>query len=156
MSGSDSEHDPSIRINIRTGTSTRRAQPPTFEQTIEPRRERVTVELTIQRPINPYTGLLTLLHTASPNIFNLILENSMNDGELERNEAIQLDIEERNCREEEIELECGICKERFQMGERLSTLDNCRHTFHHNCITTWGKYKQECALCRAIIPILER
>jgi hypothetical protein len=176
MSGSDSEHDSSIRINIRTGTSTRRARPPSSERqnrwnyTNQVPDPEVTVGFSIEpiprHQVDPYTGLLTLLHAAnhvnhghgSHNhpIINFIIENSMNDGELERDDTVQLDIEKRNCRTAEVDDDCGICKEKFKLGEKLSTLDSCSHTFHHNCIDEWGKYKPECPLCRDAIPVLER
>lgn len=170
MPESNSEHDPSIRINIRTGTSTRRALPLPSDtwNFAEPTQTRpipeVAVGFSIEPPprqVNPYTGLLTLLQVANharyqPHTINLILENSMADGELERNEMVQLDIEKRNCRSTEVDQDCGICKEKFKLGEKLTTLDDCEHTFHYNCIDEWGKYKPECPLCRVTIPILER
>jgi hypothetical protein len=73
------------------------------------------------------------------------------DCDLVRDPDIQLDIEERYCRLGEIDNDCPICQEKFKLGEKLSTLDYCLHTFHFSCIEEWGRYKQECPLCRTEI-----
>lgn len=165
-----------IRVNIRTGTSTRRAQPRAHERKwqYDNQVHREAPEFTVERETvqrtTSYNGLLNLLraanyapgwynypprHGLNSHVINLILENSMNDGELQRDGSVQLDIEKHNCRSTDVTQTCGICKENFSLGDELSTLQ-CDHTFHHSCIEEWGKYKPECPLCRGQILVLER
>lgn len=124
------EDDTNIRVNIRTGTSTRRANP---------RPER------IQRS-DIYDFLLRILNEDIG--MSSVINNSMNDGELERDDYIQLDIENREYTDSDQGKKCTICFEDISRGDRVTTLDNCNHTFHHNCISLWGKYKQDCPVCR--------
>ena len=72
---------------------------------------------------------------------------------LEKNPDIKIDIVERKCSAVEVSKECGVCLEKFKEGDMVSTID-CFHTFHYSCIDEWGKYKQECPLCRYPIPTL--
>jgi hypothetical protein len=71
-----------------------------------------------------------------------------------KNTNIILDIQSHKCTVSEISKECAVCLEKIKEGDTLTTID-CAHTFHYSCITEWGKYKQECPLCRTPIPILE-
>jgi Ring finger domain len=71
-----------------------------------------------------------------------------------KNANVVLDIHSRKCTASEIGKECAVCLEKIKEGDAVATI-NCAHTFHSNCITEWGKYKQECPLCRSRIPILE-
>ena len=71
-----------------------------------------------------------------------------------RNNNIVLDIHSHKCTVSEMSKECAVCLEKIKEGDTVSTID-CAHTFHYACITQWGKYKQECPLCRTPIPILE-
>lgn len=71
-----------------------------------------------------------------------------------KNGNIVLDIHSHKCTVSEIAKECAVCLEKIKEGDMVSTID-CAHTFHYSCITEWGKYKQECPLCRTPIPILE-
>lgn len=70
-----------------------------------------------------------------------------------KNPDIVLDIRSHRCISSEISKECSICLEKINEGDNLSTID-CAHTFHLKCIVEWGKYKQECPLCRTKIPVL--
>lgn len=147
------ENDPAIRVNIRTGTSTRVPQPPP--------RERWSSEG------ESYNGLITLMtmvngrpYQAHANfdvrsdIINEILERSMQDGELKRNPRIQADVQARKCSASEVAHECAICQTKFQLDEEICSI-NCGHCFHAKCLQEWVKYKPECPLCRDIIPVLE-
>jgi hypothetical protein len=92
----------------------------------------------------------------SQNLYQEILERSARDSELRRNPVVQLDLKKHTCRSFEVDNECSICSNKYCLGETLTTLDSCNHTFHFSCIDEWGKYKSECPLCRKEIPILER
>lgn len=133
------ENDPAIRVTIRTGTSTR---PPII------RERQSNIDISIGFSILPTNYI-------DRDFLDAILQRSFQEsGELKRNPDIELDIECRNCKPEEIGQECSICFLKFTSGQKLSTLDNCDHTFHYNCISEWGKYKQSCALCREPIDIV--
>lgn len=71
-----------------------------------------------------------------------------------KNPSIVLDLHTRKCSKSEISKECAVCLEKIKEDDIITTID-CAHTFHYSCITEWGKYKQECPLCRTRIPILE-
>ena len=43
-------------------------------------------------------------------------------------------------------MECSICLE--ELNENTTTLKNCDHTFHTNCVNSWLKIKPSCPLCR--------
>lgn len=43
--------------------------------------------------------------------------------------------------------ECSICVCEYENTDSIS-ITNCNHIFHTDCIKEWGKYKQECPLCK--------
>ena len=43
--------------------------------------------------------------------------------------------------------ECSICVCEYDNTDMVS-ITNCNHIFHTDCIKEWGKYKQECPLCK--------
>jgi len=174
---SNIENDENIRVNIRTGTSTRVPRPRNSE--ISRRRSyqdyqndqlpfegEITIEIGRNGiPVNSYQDLMSLMHLANmtnrgnvhnDDVANSVLARSMYDSELHRNPTIRLDIRPHHCKTTEVDGDCSVCQSKFNLGDKLSTLQDCRHTFHHHCLQEWGKYKQECPLCRAVIPILER
>jgi hypothetical protein len=196
---SNSENDENIRVNIRTGTSTRVPRPrpsninevksnglanslidgfPLTEITIEfEERPRTSSALweSMQRA-GSYQELLSLMHSAnrgnnlllplgrlptydigdfSDNALNAVIARSMRDSELQRNPSVVLDIRSHHCKTTEVDGTCSVCQSKFKLGEKLSEV-RCGHNFHYDCLQEWGKYKPECPLCRARIPILER
>lgn len=46
--------------------------------------------------------------------------------------------------------QCPICMLDFEEKDTVGELE-CNHSFHFRCIKEWGKYKQECPLCRHAI-----
>jgi hypothetical protein len=138
----DIENDESIRVNIRTGTSTRRPQP-----------------LPISRGPNPflYNTLFNLLSVREDSLAR-ILDTSLTDTGLRKNPSIYLDIPVRSFKQSDWGHKCTVCQSDYKEGEELTTLQKCKHTFHYNCLQEWGKYKQECPHCRdsiGVIPNLE-
>jgi hypothetical protein len=93
-------------------------------------------------PDIPY--LLQAMTIIEPENFNFTNKNS----------NVVLDLHSRKCTQSEIFKECAVCLEKIKEGDVVATI-HCVHTFHYSCITEWGKYKQECPLCRTRIPILE-
>ena len=177
---SNSENDENIRVNIRTGTSTRVPRPrPSninevksdnsanhiqrdfpLEITIEfdDRTRIVTALLESMQQARSYQQLVSLMNSANREndyVLNTVLSRSMQDTELHRNPSVVLDIHPHHCKTTEMDGNCSVCQSKFKLGEKLSTL-LCDHTFHYDCLQEWGKYKAECPLCRSGIPILER
>lgn len=148
------ENDENIRVNIRTGTSTRvprlYGESLAFEEKTASSPLIGTIRIEIDHAPLTYETLLSLMRERD--IYNISL---LNDNELTRNPRIKLDIRSRQCRTADVHEECSICQNKFKLGEKLSSL-NCHHIFHYNCLQEWGKYKQECPLCRTTIPVLER
>lgn len=78
-----------------------------------------------------------------------LLNRSLGDLELKRNPKISTSITpEKNLSTTEA---CPICRETI-LEELISPL-KCNHIFHTVCIEEWVKYKPECPVCRASIPI---
>jgi hypothetical protein len=142
--------DPSIKVTIRTGTSTRPAQPGGNNRPrgrVSARSQDRFVRYLLQRD-----GILVWPHR---DMSAEIVQRSMRDGGLRRNRRVKLAIESHDCAETEVAGNCTVCLQKFKLEEKLATL-SCAHTFHFACLQEWGKYKQECPLCRSAIPILER
>lgn len=84
-------------------------------------------------------------------IYQTILDESLNQCHLERNAESILKLE--NEVETGLTTDCMICLETI---EGLSTVLECSHNFHKDCILEWGMYKQECPICRRAIPLEEK
>jgi hypothetical protein len=102
-----------------------------------------------------YSSMINQTTNRNSNSQN-ILYRSLYEGGLKRNPILQLDLNDHYCRPTEVDNDCTICSTKFSLGNKLTTLETCNHTFHFSCLEEWGKYKQECPLCRNPIPILER
>lgn len=50
---------------------------------------------------------------------------------------------------------CSICLNNYEETEMVCILNNCKHMFHLECIMEWGKYKQECPMCRENISYID-
>jgi hypothetical protein len=46
--------------------------------------------------------------------------------------------------------ECSICLSEFKNDDNIS-ITKCSHIFHHNCITEWSHYKNDCPMCRELL-----
>jgi hypothetical protein len=134
------DNDPSIRVNIRTGTSTRRPEEKYPEEKFFEDERKIYFSFEIQYDNDQDDH---------------ILNTSLYDDELTRNPNIRLDIKSRSYKTTDLNGECTVCQSKFKESDRLCTL-KCKHTFHYNCLKRWGQYKQDCPLCRVPIPILER
>ncbi len=79
-----------------------------------------------------------------------LLQRSLYDQELKRNDSIELDVCKQPCTKEDEKDDCRICMNNFEENED-KTLLPCTHKFHYDCLIEWGKHKQECPICRASI-----
>merc|ERR1712238_263425 len=61
------------------------------------------------------------------------------------NELVEEDEEEELG--EEGPLECSICLGEYEKGDRLVSLNPCRHVFHEACIAAWTNQNTRCPLC---------
>jgi hypothetical protein len=43
--------------------------------------------------------------------------------------------------------DCAICLELF-VNDNGVTVSRCKHTFHHDCLSTWIEQSSSCPLCR--------
>jgi hypothetical protein len=164
---SNFENDQTISVTIRTGTSTR-APIPRQNNYIEnnfPQNRTISLQINHNLDSDSYRRILSLIQHMSDehddldnqeHNFDTILSTSLYDNGLRRNPVVILDIDARQCKTGEIDGDCTVCQNKFKLGDKLSTLQACSHTFHYNCLQEWGKYKQECPLCRSQIPIIER
>mmetsp|Transcript_25062 Transcript_25062/g.64724 ORF Transcript_25062/g.64724 Transcript_25062/m.64724 type:complete len:324 (+) Transcript_25062:46-1017(+) len=49
------------------------------------------------------------------------------------------------------EIECPVCLEHFQAGERLKRMP-CKHAFHRECLAPWLERRATCPTCRHALP----
>jgi hypothetical protein len=81
--------------------------------------------------------------------YSLAIERSLLDGELNKDDSISLSVSGERYDSEDREIsQCSICLEDFSGDDEISTL-KCLHIFHKKCIVNWGKYRQDCPMCRA-------
>lgn len=52
--------------------------------------------------------------------------------------------------------DCTICTRSLDDAQEAVTVFSCTHTFHADCITTWGKINPSCPLCRKAFTNDER
>jgi len=50
-----------------------------------------------------------------------------------------------------LNLECSVCKEKFQIREQCDLLP-CKHFFHQDCIRPWLSLHNTCPICRYELP----
>ena len=48
-------------------------------------------------------------------------------------------------------LECVVCKEELELGDKIMRLPQCGHTFHEGCLSTWFQHQDWCPICRTSI-----
>lgn len=86
------------------------------------------------------------------NIITLLLNNSLYDSEVKRNDDIILNAETQRYSTLDSALQnqntfCSVCQENFETESSVCILD-CNHVFHDNCMREWVKYNQKCPNCR--------
>jgi NACalpha-BTF3-like transcription factor len=81
--------------------------------------------------------------------YEVAIQRSLEDGELSKDDTISLSVcgERYDAEVREI-AGCSICLEDFSDEDEISTL-KCGHIFHKECVVNWGKYRQDCPMCRA-------
>ena len=102
--------------------------------------------------INNFHDLLleTYLGMLEDRIFDLTLQESMEeDEELKRKDDVKVMLEKVKYNEEE-PVECEICFENVNKGDTIYNLE-CYHKYHSDCLMEWMHYKQDCPVCRTPI-----
>lgn len=98
--------------------------------------------------VNNYNNYRDLYSNNYRNIVRTLIENSLHDNNLHRNNDVNLDFTITPFKNLNTQVEhCSICQEKFNPDDNCSVL-TCQHVFHHSCIDEWSKYKQQCPLCR--------
>lgn len=44
---------------------------------------------------------------------------------------------------------CCVCVNELKVGDEMTLLEKCAHTFHSNCISSWLKRSNQCPICRS-------
>jgi len=147
--------DPAIRVVIRTPTSTRPGNDANVQRVVpnEDPVDEIEIEFTTGT-VNSYQDLLTLMSLANHWQSGQFVVNNQ-PTELKRDVSVRLDVDSRVSSQSDLDKECSICQVKFLPNDRITTLEECNHTFHLQCLTEWGMYKQSCPLCRKPIPVLE-
>lgn len=155
------DNDSDIKINVRTGTSTRRSvqrennnlllTPSVFEYNIVYNRDGSRTVSIIR---DDYPQLNNLFFNFSDAFLNSVIQRSLNDAELKRDPNIRIGSDYFIC-EKADEKKCSICQSNFCVGEKL-VKSSCGHTHHYECLNEWVKYKSSCPECRKDIPVLEK
>ena len=71
----------------------------------------------------------------------------------QRRENIELDIEYIKYNEDVMKLDpCSICFENFTKDSMVCNI-SCKHIFHKECISEWGKWQQNCPFCKKLLPV---
>ena len=92
-----------------------------------------------------YNDINGIVEDLVEDYYNSLLEESF-EHLIQRQEDIKLDIKKQKYDGKNNEM-CVICYENIEKKKYVSKL-KCNHIFHYKCISEWGKYKQECPLCR--------
>ena len=100
-----------------------------------------------------YINFLDLLFNYNTDIdIEIATIRSIEDCELRKNDNIVLNINSEKYNHiihTQFDI-CSICQDCFNEEQSISIL-LCEHYFHTTCINEWGKYKQECPMCKSAI-----
>jgi len=69
--------------------------------------------------------------------------------DVDNDDDIVNELVEEDKEEEELEkgpLECSICLGEYEKGDKLVSLNPCRHVFHEACIAAWTNQNTRCPL----------
>ena len=165
-------NDSDINVVIRTPTSERKNTNITQENFhIRNTRQPLMIDYFIAERNNPIYNYFNNLNSERINIRNEsafdifgVFDNSesffedilnsrfqQDSKELKKDDTIKLMINKKN-KQTETKEDCVICGNNMEKNEEVTKLNNCSHSFHYNCISEWGKYKQSCPICRCKIP----
>ncbi|TVU28365.1 hypothetical protein EJB05_19881, partial [Eragrostis curvula] len=51
-------------------------------------------------------------------------------------------------------VECAVCLDAFQAGDRCRVLPACAHGFHAQCVDSWLRKSRVCPICRAEVVVV--
>ena len=79
---------------------------------------------------------------------NALQQSFAEQESLQRNPNIELNVTEKDFSQTSKRFtQCSICSDDFSDTSKVCELD-CGHIFDTVCIQEWGKYKQECPICK--------
>jgi hypothetical protein len=109
-----------------------------------------TVTFRARSSIDIMFGIMEMLETLRPmSPYTVAIQRSLEDGELKKDDSISLSVCGERYDAEVREISgCSICLDDFSGDDEISTLE-CGHIFHKDCVVNWGKYRQDCPMCRA-------
>lgn len=113
-----------------------------------------TIENIINNNGDIFLELLYLSDQLQANIFDIdFIIPQLEEPIHQRVENIELDIEyikyDKDCMKTD---PCSICFENFTEDSMVCNIA-CNHVFHQECISEWGKWKQNCPYCKRSISI---
>ena len=94
---------------------------------------------------NPFTLQLTIDINNVPTKFEGIVVTRI---EIPDEQHRIITKEEEDDNKDNEGFECGICIERFKETEIVTTLKDCNHQFHKQCVSQWIRDKGLCPFCR--------
>eukprot|EP01018_Ginkgo_biloba_P023711 Gb_39486 [translate_table: standard] len=54
------------------------------------------------------------------------------------------------------DLECAVCLEQFQDGEKCRLIPTCKHCFHVQCADAWLSKRSICPICRTSASLVQK
>ena len=82
------------------------------------------------------------------------LRESMNESSELRKTDAKVDVStQKYYTTSKKESQCLICMDEYERESWVSVLPKCEHIFHTKCVKEWGKYKQDCPICREKLSV---
>ncbi|KAF4376554.1 hypothetical protein F8388_025425 [Cannabis sativa] len=94
----------------------------------------------LENVLVPERGGATLTTTAD--------NTSMSKDDLEKLPSFHYKTTSEDDDDVDDDVECSVCLESFQMGDKCRLLPTCNHSFHAECVDTWLLRTPFCPICR--------
>ncbi|KAJ4961133.1 hypothetical protein NE237_021043 [Protea cynaroides] len=73
--------------------------------------------------------------------------NSMSIDDLEKLPCFEV----KSVEKESSDVECAVCLESFNLGDKCRLLPICKHSFHAQCVDSWLLKTPICPICRTSV-----
>ncbi|KAM6549862.1 hypothetical protein CsatB_021538 [Cannabis sativa] len=94
----------------------------------------------LENVLVPERGGATLTTTAD--------NTSMSKDDLEKLPSFHYKTTSEDDDDVDDDVECSVCLESFQIGDKCRLLPTCNHSFHAECVDTWLLRTPFCPICR--------